>query len=139
MADMRTKYHSQWAGQFYAAAELTRRGYLVSFTLGNAPSTDLHVTSPRGRDFRVEVKTQRTKNFWILRGHPPDKDLLYVLVFVPPEEAPTFWVMTCADTQRLRKLYEERMTARGTYRDDLGGFNWTGPHDHEGRWDVLPP
>ena len=37
------RYCVQWAAQFFVAAELTRRGYIVSFTLGNAPETDLHV------------------------------------------------------------------------------------------------
>ena len=34
-------YHSEWAAQFFAAAELSRRGYTVTLTLGNARATDL--------------------------------------------------------------------------------------------------
>lgn len=32
-----TRYRTQWLTQLYTAAELTRRGYLLSLTLGNAP------------------------------------------------------------------------------------------------------
>jgi hypothetical protein len=50
------RYKTQWAAQFYAAAELTRRGYLVSLTLGNAPVADLLAVSPSGKHFMVDVK-----------------------------------------------------------------------------------
>lgn len=50
------RYQTQWAGQFYVAAELTRRGYIVSFTLGNAPTTDLLARVPEGEAFSVEVQ-----------------------------------------------------------------------------------
>jgi len=46
MSSQTRKYLPQWACQFYAAAELTRRGYLVSLTFGNAPVADLLVVNP---------------------------------------------------------------------------------------------
>ena len=58
-----TRYKTQWATQFYAAAELTRRGYLVSLTFGNAAVSDLHVQSPDGVLFTVDVKGQSSRNF----------------------------------------------------------------------------
>ena len=81
--ERKSGYQTQWAAQFYVAAELSRRGYMIALTLGNAPRTDLMATSPSGRFFRVEVKGQATKNFWLIRRHHADKDHFYVLVFVP--------------------------------------------------------
>ena len=61
MSRLSKRYQTQWAGQFYVAAELTRRGYLVSLTLGNAPVVDLLVVSPDGEHFGVDVKGQSTR------------------------------------------------------------------------------
>jgi len=46
------RHFSQWSSTFYAAAELTRRGYLVSMALGMAPKTDLLVESPVANHLR---------------------------------------------------------------------------------------
>lgn len=134
----RSRYQTQWASQFYVAAELTRRGYLVAFTLGNAPRTDLLATSPSGHCFRVEVKGQATGNFWLIRRHDPDPDHYYVLTYLPKEGSPDFFILTSGEVQQLRQEYADRMAQTGRYRDDLGGFNWTTPHPHKNRWDKLP-
>jgi hypothetical protein len=49
-------HQTQWAAQFAVASELCKRGYEVSFTMGNTtPIADLMVVSPIGGeivDFR---------------------------------------------------------------------------------------
>lgn len=135
------RYHTQWAGQFYVAAELTRRGYSVTLTLGNARRTDLVVISPNGTMFKVEVKALSNKNFWIISPPPDADDHFYVLVYLPKDEAapPQFFVMTCRETQQLRKAYEAKTKARGSkYSDDFAGFNWRDPFAYAGRWESLP-
>ena len=51
-------HQTQWAAQFAVASELCKRGYEVSFTMGNAaPVADLMVVSPVQREmFLVDVK-----------------------------------------------------------------------------------
>ncbi|MHC4716931.1 MAG: hypothetical protein ACYS5V_08180 [Planctomycetota bacterium] len=137
-AKRRSGYQTQWASQFFVAAELCRRGYMVALTLGNAPRTDLMATSPSGRCFRVEVKGQATKSFWLIRRHPVDEDHFYVLVFIPKAGPPDFFVLTCEELQALREEYAVRKRSEGAYRDELGGFNWTTPREHRDRWDKLP-
>ena len=132
------RYHTQWAAQFYVAAELTRRLCIVSFTLGNAPRTDLQVTSPSGQSFRMEIKGLRTHNFWLIRKHDPDPMLFYGLVYIPPEGMPRFFILTSAEVQSLRQDYADAVTPRGRYRDETGGFNWTAPFPYENKWDKLP-
>jgi hypothetical protein len=61
----KAKFSTQWSAQFYVAAELTRRGYLVSLTLGSARFADLLVVSPGGSRFEIDVKGQSTRNFWV--------------------------------------------------------------------------
>lgn len=134
----RSRYQTQWAAQFYVAGELCRRGYMVALTLGNAPRTDLLATSPLGQCFRVEVKGQSTKNFWLIRCHDVDKSHFYVLVFLPTKGPPEFFILTCEEVQTLRLEYATRMKERGRYRDELGGLNWTTPLAHRDSWDKLP-
>jgi len=129
-------YNTQWAGQFFVAAELTRRGYRVSFTLGNCPQTDLMVVSPNGKPFRVEVKSQKSKNFWIVKKHDLMEDHFYVFVLIPETSPPEYHIMTCKDMLRLMQEYADHMGER--YDPRFGGFNWTAPLPHKNRWSILP-
>jgi hypothetical protein len=54
----------QWAAQFAVASELCKRGYEVSFTMGNAtPVADLMLVSPKlKRMFLIDVKGLYRKN-----------------------------------------------------------------------------
>ena len=110
------KYQTQWTAQFYVAAELTRRGYLVAFTLGNAPGTDLLVTDPDGEThFRVDVKGQSTRNFWLVQNRWIEEDLYYVLVYLPRKlkEHPRFFVLSCSEMMEKREEYRRRIEAKG--------------------------
>jgi hypothetical protein len=53
----REPHHTQWAAQFFVAGELCKRGYDVSFTMGNrTPIADLMVVSPiKKATFLVDV------------------------------------------------------------------------------------
>jgi len=82
----RDAHFTQWAAQFFVAAELTRRGYLISFPLGNAPATDLQVTSPAGNSFPLEVKGLKSPNFWLIRRPQTGRQRIYALLLVPQEE-----------------------------------------------------
>ena len=46
---MRKTEQTQWAATCLVAAELTKRGYRVGWPMGNAPTKDLLVESPRGQ------------------------------------------------------------------------------------------
>jgi hypothetical protein len=54
---------------------LTRCGYFVSLTLGNAQVADLLVVSPEGKHFMVDVKGQSTRNFWLIQHRESMNDL----------------------------------------------------------------
>jgi len=77
--------NTQWAAQFLVAAELTRRGYTVSFTMGNnTPFADLMVGAPTGKQFWVDVKGLAQKSPWLLRPKSHHPELYYVLVYLTP-------------------------------------------------------
>jgi hypothetical protein len=133
------KYKTQWAAQFFAAGELTRRGYLVSLTFGNAPVSDLLVRSPNGAQFTVDVKGQSKKNFWLIQPRNPDINHYFVLVFLPQiAQHPRFFILSCNELMKKREEYKQSVLLRRKYRDELGGINWSTAFDYEDKWDVLP-
>lgn len=80
------KHHqTQWTGQFGVAHELTRRGYLVTLTFGNAPRTDLLCESPSGEIFGVQVKSLSSKTYFLFQDKLliPNSRLYFVLVHIP--------------------------------------------------------
>jgi hypothetical protein len=133
-------YQTQWTAQFYVAAELTRRGYLISLTLGNAPVTDLLAVSPQNKHFRIEVKGQSTKNFWLIKRFEPDEELFYILVYIPKNDVPPrFFILTSSELMQKREGYKNHIDSKsGRYKDALGGVNWSTPLIYENRWDKLP-
>jgi len=80
-----TGHQTQWAGQFGVAHEMTRRGYLVTFTIGNAPTTDLLCKSPQGIEFSVQVKSLKSKNYFLYQESllTTNSNLYFVFVLVP--------------------------------------------------------
>ena len=107
--------------------------------IGNAAVSDLLVQTPQGQAFTIDVKGQSSKNFWLVQRRPANATHYFVLVYLPPKyEPPRFFVLSSDQLMKHRGEYEIAATARGKYRDDLGGMNWATALPHEGQWDALP-
>jgi hypothetical protein len=110
-----TGHQTQWAGQFGVAHEMTRRGYLVTFTMGNAPTADLLCKSPGGKEFSVQVKSLKTKNYFLYQNSllATNSNLYFVFVLVPDvvqginPQAPEYFVLN--KEQFLRTVKEENI------------------------------
>jgi hypothetical protein len=136
------RYRTQWAAQFFAAAELTRRNYRVSLTLGNAPAVDLMVVSPKGAQFMVDVKGQASKNFWLIRERKHTEDLYYILAYVQcvPQAliSPEFFIMSSAEVMRhIAGLREKTETSGKRWAPSGSGITWTTGLQYKD-WGVLP-
>ena len=110
------RHQTQWAGQFGVAHELTRRGYLVTFTMGNAPATDLLCKGPQGKSFSVQVKSLRTKNYFLYQKSllVSNPDLCFVFALVPDELAqpPEYFVLNNAQFLAVVKKEKRRLKER---------------------------
>jgi hypothetical protein len=115
---------------------------MVALTLGNAPRTDLLVSTPNGNvHFEVDVKNQPTRNFWLVQKRASVESLYYVLVYLPREadERPRFFVLSGAAMMEKRAEYQRQIESQsGKYRDDVGGIHWSTAFCFEDEWDVLP-
>jgi len=125
---------SKWSGQFFAAAELTRRGYRVSITSGNAPSMDIVAVSAKSSQFKVEVKTVRRKGAsWLVPKVPRDTDLYYILVVSRPKDEyppPEYWILTSREIRAiLQKKKRAGLSEPQVYLSDMS--------DDSG-WEKLP-
>lgn len=54
------------AGEYYVAAELSRRGFLAAITLRNSDGVDILASNLKGNQFSVQVKTTQNKFKWVL-------------------------------------------------------------------------
>ncbi len=139
MSKQNLKYKTQWAAQFYVAAELTRRGFLVSLTFGNAPVSDLLVRTISDSHFSVDVKGQSTRNFWLIQRRQVLLNHYFILVYLPDAyNPPEYYIMSSAELMKKREEYKESVMHRGKYRDDLGGINWSTALQYKDNWDILP-
>jgi hypothetical protein len=132
MMEMDEKVKSQWSGQFFAAGELTRRGYWVTFTLGNAPSTDLLVISPKGKKFRIEVKTVTEENYsWLIRKAKGSKDLWFILVvrYSPDKDGkfpnPKYWIVPSRHISKIIRYKIGEGIEAQVYKSEVSNFEET--------------
>jgi hypothetical protein len=138
-------YNTQWAAQFFAAAELSRRGYIVAPTLGNALATDLLAQSPRGITFAVEVKGRQTRGHWAVRRvRDPKNRKLYILVLVPTGQLtepvrPKYFIMTEFEVQTAQRTHRRLLRKRGRlYMETFAGFKGRAADRYENHWQKLP-
>lgn len=130
---------SQWTSQFLAAAELCRRHYTVSFTMGNCtPEADLMVRTRAGTMFAVDVKGQSSKAAWLVSAKP---NLFYVFVLVanPTESAghaDRFFVLRSED---VAQLHQDYLASHPGDQNKVSGFAFSYAEKFENAWSVLPP
>lgn len=124
----------------YLMYQLARQGYNVQITDSRFPKYDLLVVSPGGKHFGIEVKGQRTKNFWRFNDREPKEDMFYAFVFVPEQGNPRVFIMNSKEAMKLWKEYYEASLARGYVpkKNDIWGVNWKTPFPFEDNYQALP-
>ena len=91
------------AGEYFAAAELSRRGYVASITLRNTKGIDIIATNEEGsKTINIQVKTSGLKTRgWILNKKAEemtDENMFYILVRLTAlDKRPSFHIIPSAD------------------------------------------
>lgn len=94
-----SKQLSGVAGEYYVAAELSRRGYLAAITLRNSENIDILVSNIQGdKLFSIQAKTTQNKRKWILSKkieEEKSENKFYIFVNIPNEidEKPEFFII----------------------------------------------
>src|SRR5262249_41888967 len=123
--------------QFAVASELCKRGYEVSFTMGNStPFADLMVVSPGRSMFLIDVKGLCKKNPWLVSVKAPRKNLFYIFAFVPTGVQNRFFIMTQLEAENYIKAELKRLGRPDDY--SRPGIAWDLTLPHEDQWAALP-
>ncbi|MGA2228719.1 MAG: hypothetical protein ABSH41_30155 [Syntrophobacteraceae bacterium] len=138
----RAREHTASAAVLATGAELSRRGYDVTFTLGNTARIDMLCAVPGGKPFKVQVKGISTPNGFYIDSsffEVIQPDLFLVVVIVPPDEdlAMRFFVLSHFDAV---EQFKQMPTHKRDGRPYLtgSGLNWGSVKGYENRWDKFP-
>jgi hypothetical protein len=140
-----SKHHTASAGAHATAAELSRRGYLVTFTQGNAPNYDLLCVSPETRTaFKVQVKSTAKPQFIFIRKSflesPPEDDLFLIVALLPGSDWDyEFFILTHAEAAEIWENDPKVRRSGKAYDSADEGIKWKELPLHVDRWDKLPP
>jgi hypothetical protein len=116
------------AGEFFVAAELSKRGWIATLTAKNTPDVDVLASRPTGDiHARIQVKTRSPAYPYAHRvgkrlRFVGERDFLILVDLGTEEETPVYWIVPTLDAVGLIR-YEQIRTR------DLD--------DYEGRWDLL--
>ena len=131
-------FRTQWLAQFLVAAELTRRGYIVAFTLGNCPVFDMMVRIPSTNEsFLVDVKgSSNNKVGFFMRRKEQCPGLYYIFVYASNDRK--------LNEDRFYLLTHEEVNAR--LDDDekkypnskVPGLGYQQLDPYKDHWDTLP-
>lgn len=151
---MRKAEQTQWAATYLVAAELTKRGYRVGWPMGNAPTKDLLVESPGGKQFDIDVKggcyKSSQRSYWHLVQEArvqatPLSSLFFVFVRVDPDpdKSAEFFILSHQDLINLHEQVTSTMPAvsrKGTpYEPFPPGLRYRDLLQYKGLWTRLPP
>jgi hypothetical protein len=135
------------SGEYFVAAELSRRGYVASLTLRNTRGIDILASNGDAtKSVGIQVKTCRgAKAEWIMNKKAEAdlaENLCYVLVCLPELELPAFHIVPRGDVAKyVRDSHQEWLAqpgrgGRAHVDNDMRLFK-----DPEGvyrdRWDYL--
>ncbi len=133
-----SRHHTQWAGQFSVAGELSKRGYEVALTMGNHPNKDMMVVSPGGQHFAVDVKALSKKNYWQLASRPRH-GVYYIFAHVPLNGSNDYFVLSGQDADNEYQAAIRAQRARGaTVNRKRIGIPWQSAVPYGGCWHALP-
>lgn len=128
------------AGEFSVCAELLKRGYNASITMGNAKAVDVYVFTENGVR-RIEVKTTRSNKF--VTG-------FFQKYFDPSQYHPNYWVLVHIDSQNNSRFFilthqemgdvQMQRNGKNTWEPNPGGVdNVLLKHviEFENQWDKI--
>ena len=136
MADKNT---SHLAGEFLVAGELSRRGYPVSITMGNAKSVDIYVETQGGKEtIAVDAKASRYNTDWPISESSVKENLYYIFVYLRSKEGirknehPEYFIICGAEitSKRMVKAWGKMQGIK---------YSTLNTNEYRERWDKLPP
>ena len=133
---MATKNTTHLAGEFLVAGELSRRGYPVSITMGNAKSVDIYAESMKGV-VKIDAKAGRAKGNWPINKDSVQHDVFYIFVHLGTDNqiknnmSPEYFIATGKEIRR-KGLIDTWKTRQGIRYSTLKD------KQYKGNWGKIP-
>lgn len=138
--------HTAFAAALSVAAELERRCYHVSITLGNTPKIDLLATTEEGKQFAIQVKG--ISDIYALRiqkdffERKTDNNLFLFIVVVPKMDKSKdnfqFFILTHEEAKNAYNTQSKNKRDGSKYKPGNEGLGVRDYKLHRDRWDKLP-
>jgi len=135
---MASKNTTHLAGEFLVAGELSRRGYPVSITMGNAKSIDIYADSKDG-PIKIDAKAGRTKTNWPINKSTVSKNQYYIFVYLHDEDKikknvpPEYFVVSGKELiSKKKNLIKDWGIRQGIM------YHFLNKDKYKERWDKLP-
>jgi len=136
------------AGEYFVAAELSRRGFIASITMRNTRGIDILATNSEAkRAVTIQCKTSRDKNkSWIVRDKSEDfvsEAHFYVFVKLRTElERPDYYIVPSNVVAHYistnHREWLKGKKANGGQRKDTAMRKFSDPDDkYLEKWDLL--
>jgi len=135
------------SGEYFVAAELSRRGYIASITLRNTRGIDILCSNEIAtKQVSIQVKTTKeSKQSWILNKKAEDFYSLihfYVFVKLNQDEKPDFFIVPSKKVANyVKKDYQKWIKGKGKRGQTRNESSLRIFRDNEGeylnRWDLL--
>ena len=108
------------AGEFFVAAELTRRGYVASLTSKNTKAIDILASNKDGsKSVAIQVKTSNNlkMNKWMMTENSEkilSDNLFYVLVNMNEGQMPSYFIMPSVFVaNKIKNAYNDWLNTPG--------------------------
>ncbi|MDR0775968.1 MAG: hypothetical protein LBE81_04945 [Azonexus sp.] len=132
-------HHVEQAGRGLVMFELAKRGYTVQFTGSRFPTADLLVVSSSDKHFGIDIKAQKTKNFWRMKCPLDSEQLFYCFTYIGSiSSLPEIYIMPSKLVSTLWHEYKNAAVARSVNDDNIWGLKWTTPRPYKDNWACLP-
>ena len=122
-------------GVYFAAAELSSRGFLVTITARNAPHADIMVsTLNMKKTFSIQVKANKpngTKSFWLLNKKSKkttSPSFFYIFVNLNENKKPDFYIVKSNIVAKKIKV---------SHRKSSDWYSFQRDEKYKDRWDYL--
>ncbi|MGO9013623.1 MAG: hypothetical protein ACLQF0_01460 [Dissulfurispiraceae bacterium] len=140
----RTNQQTSSAAVLATGAELSRRAYDVTFTLGNTPKVDMMCSVPEGQAFKIQVKgISNPRDFWVNKSFfdGPTQPNLYLVVVLVSKEAQDdlsfhFFILSHEEAQK--EFNKLPITKKDGSPITQFGLGWTSVKRYKNKWDTFP-
>ena len=136
--------HTATAAVLALGAELSRRGYDVTFTMGNTPKIDMMCSVPNRPAFKIQVKGVSNRAAFYVQEEffsgDAQSDSYLVVVYVPKLETKDSFEFHILRHDQAKLEFEKMPKFKKDGRPYIGGsgLNWKSVSQYKD-WNAFPP